>query len=376
MYLLARILKKNSKPTLRASFRSSFRKLEQGSVRTLEHQIKKFSSIPKQKPKATINQTLIFTAFGLGGTALYQSHKNQELELKIDHLTKQINDITTSPKYNQEEAKLSAKFIINKYPFDKQTMPDTAIVLGSAQGPFAEDMIKKHPNDFLEINYNDIPGMTKTTVSGHKGRFLIFKNKILIVDGRKHYYETLNSAKSAYYVKIIKELGIKNLILTNASGSLDKDHCPKGTVGLITDFDGNIPHPQIGYPNFVSMTHILSDELNTIIKTLAKEQNIQVKEGPYYANQGPGYETKIQIDTLRSNNFKYVGMSSMPEAMVAAELGIKTACLTLATNNCIGTNDDKSLPPTHAEVKQAGKDDKDMIRLLCLISNQFSKKNK
>ena len=97
-----------------------------------------------------------------------------------------------------------------------------------------------------------------------------------MVDG--HYYETRNSAESAFYVRILANLGIQQLILTNASGSLDKTHCPKGTVGLITDFDTNIPDPRLGTAKFVALTNIVSVDLNSTLKQLADGLNITLKK--------------------------------------------------------------------------------------------------
>ena len=322
----------------------------------------------------------------LGGLGYLQYQQNQQekelsaLKAELTRLNIQFKtvDLHSQNNFDNKTAAQSADYI-QRTCLDNGVstldMPKVAIVLGSAQGAVAEELLAKYSDDVVEIDYKDVPGMSKTTVSGHKGRFLLFKNGLLVVDGRKHYYETRNSAESAFYVRILANLGIQQLILTNASGSLDKTHCPKGSVGLITDFDTNIPDPRLGTAKFVALTNIVSADLNSTLKQLADGLNITLKEGAYYANQGPSYETRSNIDGLRARDFKYVGMSSVPEAMVAAEYPMQTACLTLATNDCIGLSDATDLPPTHGEVKEAGQQDRSLIQLLLHIDTTVRNSN-
>jgi len=234
-------------------------------------------------------------------------------------------------------------------------VPELGIVLGSGLGHFCDNL------EGISIKYTDIPHFPKSTVEGHKGELLFCKiegKNCAIMQGRFHFYEGYNMQESTYPVKIFKKLGVKNLILTNASGAMHKE-INVGDIILIKDhinFMGT--NPLIGKNDdtlgtrFPDMSECYSVALREIALNSAKEMNLALKQGIYLATTGPSYETPSEVRAYRMLGADVVGMSSAPEAIVANYLGINVLCLSLATNYAAGVTDNK---PNHAEVLEIGK---------------------
>jgi len=229
-------------------------------------------------------------------------------------------------------------------------VPETGIILGSGLGDFADDF------DSVKISYNDIPGFEKSAVQGHKGQLVFAEingKKVVMMQGRYHFYEGYSMQTVTYPVKIMKMLGVKTIIITNAAGAVDGRYTP-GDLMIITDhinFMGT--NPLIGKNDdslgtrFPDMSEIYSKELINKAEKIAEELNINYQKGVYAATTGPSYETPAEINMFRLLGANAVGMSTAPEAIVANYCGLKVLGISCLTNYAAGVTDS---PLNHQEV--------------------------
>lgn len=209
------------------------------------------------------------------------------------------------------------KFIEEK---TKAFKPEIGIILGSGLGELADEYCE------IAISYNEIPHFIKSTVAGHKGRLVFAEingKKVVMMQGRNHFYEGHSMQEITYPVKVMKKLGVKTLILTNAAGAVNKTFVPADLM-LITDHINNMgSNPLIGANDsdlgerFPDMTEIYKHKLIKLAKKCAKKLDMDVREGVYLANSGPSYETPAEIHFARTIGADAVGMSTVPEAIVA-----------------------------------------------------------
>lgn len=220
--------------------------------------------------------------------------------------------------------------------------PEIAIILGSGLGELADEYC-----DYA-IPYNEIPDFIKSTVQGHKGRLVFAEiqgKKVLMMQGRNHFYEGHSMQEITYPIKVMKALGIKTLILTNAAGAVNEEFRPADLM-LITDHINNMgSNPLIG-PNdgnlgerFPDMTEVYKKSLIKIAEKCAKDLGIDIKKGVYWANSGPSYETPAEIKMIRKLGGDAVGMSTVPEAIVGNYCGLNIlgiSCITNAASSELG----------------------------------------
>jgi len=232
----------------------------------------------------------------------------------------------------------------------KGTFPKTALILGSGLGPFADTL-----ENATDISYGDIPGFPIPGVAGHAGRLRIGTVKgtpLACLQGRFHAYEGHPAAALALPIRILKALGVEQLILTNAAGGLKRDF-PAGTLMIVEDhinFSGQNPligpnDDSIG-PRFFDMTRAYDPELRARMKKAADDAGVAVKSGVYIYCLGPNFETPAEVRMLAGLGADAVGMSTVPECLAAVHCGMKVAALSLITNLAAG------LAPgtlTHAE---------------------------
>ncbi len=249
--------------------------------------------------------------------------------------------------------------------------PEIAIILGSGLGSFCDNI------EGISIKYTDIPNFPKSTVEGHKGELLFcqLENKnCVIMQGRFHIYEGYSMKEATYPIKIFKKLGVKTLILTNASGALHKE-INIGDIVLMKDhinFMGT--NPLIGKNDnslgvrFPDMSECYSKELRQKALLSAQELNLSLKEGVYVAVTGPSYETPAEVKAYRMLGGDIVGMSSAPEAIAANYMNIEVLGLSLATNYAAGVTENK---PNHQEVLEIGRLSAE--KLSCLVRKIISK---
>ena len=233
---------------------------------------------------------------------------------------------------------------------------DTAIILGSGLGDFDKEL-----TETKELDYADIPGFPIATVPGHAGKFIRGKlggKEVLLMSGRFHSYEGWGMDDVALPVRVMARLGVKNLILTNAAGGVNPDLRP-GCLMLLTDFINlSGKNPLIGPnldafgPRFPDMTNAYDRALRTIARMSAAELDIDLRAGVYCWMNGPAYETPAEVRMARTLGADAVGMSTVPETIVARHCGIKALGISCITNMAAGV---MNQPITHEEVVEMGR---------------------
>lgn len=219
-------------------------------------------------------------------------------------------------------------------------MPEIGIILGSGLGELADEY------STTAINYSDIPNFIKSAVKGHKGRLVfaeISGKKVVMMQGRNHFYEGHSMQEITYPVKVMKKLGVKYLILTNAAGGVNENF-ESGDLMLITDHINMMgANPLIGKNDdtlgerFPDMTEIYKRDLINIAKKCAEYLNIDIKEGIYLANSGPSYETPAETRMAKILGADAVGMSTVPEAIIANFCGMKVLGISCISNAASST---------------------------------------
>ena len=233
--------------------------------------------------------------------------------------------------------------------------PRIAVVLGSGLGGFADDF-----DDAIAIPYEDIPGFVRSTAQGHAGRLVIGhvdSIPVLAMQGRVHYYEGYSLEEVTFAVRVFKLLGIKTLVLTNAAGGINVQ-LTQGALMVISDHVNLMgvnplrgPNDERFGPRFPDMTAVYSPELQELVVEEAKAINIEVRRGTYGALSGPSYETPAEIHLLRNLGADAVGMSTVPEAIVARHMDIEVLGISCITNMAAGISDE---PINHEEVMATG----------------------
>ena len=218
--------------------------------------------------------------------------------------------------------------------------PDLALVLGSGLGGLADRI-----EDPVYIPYGQIPHFPVSTAPGHAGRFVFGRlsgRMVLCMQGRFHYYEGHDMAAVALPVRVLKALGCRALVLTNAAGGVNWDFSV-GDFMLITDhinFMGANPlrgenDDAIG-PRFCDMTHVYTPEFQQTARQVAAQQGITLREGVYLGYMGPSFETPAEIRAFRTLGADAVGMSTVPEAIAASHCGLPVLGVSLITNMAAG----------------------------------------
>ncbi|MBS1810917.1 MAG: purine-nucleoside phosphorylase [Acidobacteria bacterium] len=230
-----------------------------------------------------------------------------------------------------------------------------AIVLGSGLGAFAETL-----RDPIVIPYEEIPDFARSTVEGHEGRLVLGKleNKLIaVMQGRFHYYEGYSLDEVTLPIRMFGLLGVKSLILTNAAGGINPNFEP-GSLMLISDhinlmFKSPLrgKHDERLGARFPDMTNVYSREYMRIAQKCASELGFRLESGVYLALQGPNYETPAEIRMMRVLGGDAVGMSTVPEAIVAKQMGMNVLGISLISNAAAGVKDQ---PINHEEVMQTG----------------------
>jgi purine-nucleoside phosphorylase len=233
--------------------------------------------------------------------------------------------------------------------------PRIAIVLGSGLGGFADDF-----NDAVAIPYEDIPGFVRSTAQGHAGRLVIGNVDsipVLAMQGRVHYYEGYSLEEVTFPIRVFSLLGIKTLVLTNAAGGINVQ-LTQGALMMISDHVNLMgvnplrgPNDERFGPRFPDMSAVYSPELQEFVVEEAKAINVEVRRGIYGALSGPSYETPAEIHLLRNLGADAVGMSTVPEAIVARHMGIEVLGISCITNMAAGIGDE---PINHEEVMATG----------------------
>ena len=231
--------------------------------------------------------------------------------------------------------------------------PETAIILGTGLGSLATEITDKQ-----EIPYNEIPNFPVSTVEDHSGKLIFGKlgdKDIMAMQGRFHYYEGYSMKEVTFPVRVMRELGIKRLFVSNAAGGTNPNF-EIGDLMIITDHINYFPeHPLRGKnipygPRFPDMSEAYDKSLIRQADAIAEELGIQVQHGVYVGTQGPTYETPSEYKLFRIFGADAVGMSTVPEVIVANHCGIKVFGVSIITD--LGV-EGKIVEVTHEEVQKA-----------------------
>lgn len=235
------------------------------------------------------------------------------------------------------------------------TRPATGIILGTGLGNLVTQL-----TDTLEIPYEQIPNFPVSTVEGHSGKLIFGKLgsvDVLAMQGRFHYYEGYNMKEVTFPVRVMHALGIKNLLVSNASGGMHRDF-EIGDLMIITDHINLFPeHPLRGKnykelgTRFPDMSEAYSKDLIEKAKVIAKRNNIRVVEGVYVGTTGPTFETPAEYKYFSIIGGDAVGMSTVPEVIVANHAGMKVFGISIITD--LGVQG-KIVEVTHEEVQEIG----------------------
>ena len=233
--------------------------------------------------------------------------------------------------------------------------PRIAVVLGSGLGGFADDF-----TDAVAIPYGEIPGFMQSTAQGHKGQLVIGKVDqvpVAAMQGRVHYYEGYSLEDVTFPIRTLNLLGIKTLILTNASGGINVE-LSQGALMVISDHLNlmgdnalrGLNEDRFG-PRFPDMTAVYSPLLQQIAIEEGRALGVELRRGIYAALSGPSYETPAEIHLLRNFGADAVGMSTVPEAIVARHMNMEVLGISCITNMAAGLSD---MPIDHEEVMETG----------------------
>jgi purine-nucleoside phosphorylase len=240
--------------------------------------------------------------------------------------------------------------------------PRVAIVLGSGLGAVANRVTEK-----IQVPYSEIPHFPQSTVDGHSGRIVagrIGGAPVIVMQGRVHFYEGYTPAQVTFPMRVLGALGIDAVILTNAAGGIDESYELGQLVALSDHINLMGWNPMVG-PNdprlakrrnaglrFFDMSEAYSKRLRTLAAQAARDEGITISEGVYLAVTGPSFETPAEIRAFRTMGATLVGMSTVPETIVARHMGMEVLAISCVTNKAAGLND---RPLSHEEVFETGR---------------------
>lgn len=247
-----------------------------------------------------------------------------------------------------------------------KSKPEVGIILGTGLGKLFVEAIKSP----VVINYNSIPHFPISTVEFHKGRLIygeVKGKKVIAMQGRFHYYEGYSMQQITLPVRVMKLLGINHLLISNAAGNMNLKW-KKGQLMLIDDHINLLPdNPLRGQnyelfgPRFPDMSEPYSKQLNKLLKQIARERKIKLNEGVYVSVMGPNLETRAEYRFLNRIGADAVGMSTVPEVIVANHMGVPCCAISVLTDDC----DPDNLQPVNIEqiIKIAGQSESKLTEL-------------
>ena len=251
-----------------------------------------------------------------------------------------------------EEIKKTAAFIRSA---TGDFAPEVGIVLGTGLGDFADRIETCHA-----LDYKDIPGFPVSTVEGHKGRLIFGRidgRRVVAMQGRFHYYEGYTMQQVTFPVRVLKQLGIRCLFVSNASGGINPSF-RTGDLMIITDHINLFPeHPLRGKnidelgPRFPGMTDAYSPRIIRLAEECGKKLGIPLQHGVYAGLQGPSFETPAEYNWIRVIGGDAVGMSTVPEIIVARHMGMECFGMSVITNS---TASPELIKTNHTEVQDIG----------------------
>lgn len=263
-----------------------------------------------------------------------------------------FNKHKNQPKFNNmiEKIKQTADYIRSK----AGNVPETAIILGTGLGALVDHITEKK-----YIPYTEIPNFPVSTVEGHSGNLIFGRlgnRQVIAMQGRFHYYEGYDMKEVTFPVRVMKQLGVKTLFVSNAAGGMNKEF-RVGDIMIITDHINLFPenplrgknYEELG-PRFPAMTEAYDKRLVAAAEDIAAKKGIRVMKGVYVGTQGPTFETPAEYEYFRIIGGDAVGMSTVPEVIVANHAGMRVFGVSVITD--LGGKDVTDVP-THEEVQKA-----------------------
>jgi purine-nucleoside phosphorylase len=251
--------------------------------------------------------------------------------------------------------------------------PVVGIVLGTGLGAFVEKVDIR-----ATVSYMEIPHFPVSTVEYHKGNLLygyVGNVPVIVMQGRFHYYEGYSMQEITFTIRVLKELGIENLLLSNAAGGMNLTY-KKGDLIIVEDHINLLPDnplrgmndPKLGN-RFADMSCPYDKKLRQLLKAGFEQQGLAAKEGIYVAVSGPSLETRAEYRWLRSMGADMVGMSTVPEVIMAAQLGLSCAAISVITDEC----DPDNLKPVNIPeiIEIAGKADKILSKIFAEVITEL-----
>lgn len=231
--------------------------------------------------------------------------------------------------------------------------PEIGLILGSGLGFFADDRIEVAGR----LPYGEIEGFPVSTVEGHVGQFVygtLAGKRVICMQGRFHFYEGYSMAEVTSPIRLMHALGVRTLYVTNAAGGIHPDYAP-GDFMLLSDHINALgTNPLIGWQGdegvrFPDMSEVYDGELRAGLRTWADSAGVMLREGVYLATTGPSYETPAEVRAFATLGADAVGMSTVPEAIVARKLAMRVLAISCITNAAAGIS---QMPLTHEEVTE------------------------
>jgi len=260
-----------------------------------------------------------------------------------------------------EQVQETVSFIKEKTNFT----PEYGVILGSGLGSFTDDIQIE-----FTLPYNEIPNFPVSTVQGHKGALVfgtIGDKKVVAMQGRFHFYEGYSMQEVTFPVRVMKYLGVEKLVVSNASGGVNPNY-EVGSIVLLKDQINMMPeHPLRGKnderfgPRFLNMSEPFSNDMISVAKALAKNLKIKVQDGIYLGLQGPTFETLAEYRMVKILGADCVGMSTVPEVIVARHMDME--CFGLSVITDMG-NEENIESVSHDEVLEAAKKAEPNVRRL------------
>ena len=246
------------------------------------------------------------------------------------------------------------------------TEPQVGVILGTGLG----NLFVKEIQNPITINYNSIPHFPISTVEFHKGQLIygdVRGKKVLAMQGRFHFYEGYSLQQITLPVRVMNLLGVEHLLISNAAGNMNRNW-RKGELMVIDDHINLLPDNPLRGPNhelfgprFPDMSQPYAKQLNTLLKSIAAERGIKLNEGVYVAVMGPNLETRAEYRFLQRIGADAVGMSTVPEVIVANHMGMPCCAISVLTDDC----DPDNLKPVNIDeiIAIAGRSEKDLTAL-------------
>lgn len=270
----------------------------------------------------------------------------------------------------------AAEYIRGRISVQRVALPEVAVVLGSGLHGLVDRL-----TDSFFLPYADIPHFPVSTVAFHAGLLHIGRLAglpVFLLSGRFHYYEGYDMRQITFYVKVLKLLGVRTLLLTNAAGGVNESFSA-GDLMLVTDhIKLAVDSPARGenderlMPRFFDMSRVYSPRLQALIKQCAEQNDIPLRQGVYVYMGGPQYETPAEVRMIRLLGGDAVGMSTVPEAIIAIGCGMEVAAVSCITNAAAGVLPQATL--SHEEVAVvAKKTGARFCELMCAVLEQLQK---